>query len=289
MNQRSTSKKQTHRLHNWHKHPLVLPVAVFLVMFFASLVAMVVSGANTLGATDARVVSITVNGEQQSLPTRARTVGELLERLEIQVGEKDIIEPSVDTEIRENDFRINYYQARTVVIVDGEREEVLETAAPTPREVVQKAGIEVYPEDIVEKDGTELTDALDVLTDGVVADRIVVQRSVPVNVNLFGQTYELRTHAKTIAELVEEQGIKLSDASVFPAPTERIVADQAIFVTDAGRQIVTEEEPIAQAEETVDDFDLTLGRRGFVKRVALAAEWLCMTLVLMVRERCSKM
>src|SRR5690606_12775425 len=97
-----------------------------------------------------RVVRLYVDGKEQIVPTRADTVADLLERLDIKVVEKDIVEPALDTEITADNFEVNLYKARSVMIVDEGRTKVIETAAPTPEAVAQDAGLKVYPEDIIE-------------------------------------------------------------------------------------------------------------------------------------------
>lgn len=248
-------------LQRMHRHPLVLPVSVFMVLFFASLGLFITSGATTLGASDARVVKLSIDGVNQSLPTRARTVAELLERLNVTVSESDVIEPSLDTPIADNDFRINIYTARNVLIVDGDDRTYIETAEPTPQGVITEAGIEVEDEDIVEKDVSEPIDAFGVLEEGVISERIVIQRATPVMLSLFGVDYELRTHATTVEELLLERGVTLAEASVFPEPGDAIEDEMAVFVTDPDKEIVMEEQEIPQPEETVDDFDLLIGER----------------------------
>lgn len=247
-------------IHRKTNHPLVLPVAVFFLLFFFSLMLFVVSGARTFGATDAKVVKLSIDGETQSIPTRASTVAELLERLDISVRETDVIEPSLQAPISVNDFRINIYTSRVVLVVDGQNQQLIETAVPSPQSIVKEAGIEVHPEDIVEKDPDFLADPVSVLQSGVVSETIVIKRSVPVFLNLFGVDYELRTHALTVEELLLERGVVLSEASVFPELETVLEPEQAVFVTDPNKEIVMEEEAIAQPQEFTDDFDLLIGQ-----------------------------
>lgn len=247
-------------IHRKRHHPLILPVAVFLALFFLSLFLFVVSGARTFGATDARVVRLSIDGQSQSIPTRAATVAELLERLEIQLRESDVIEPSLQAPISENDFSINIYTSRTVLIVDGQEQQLIETAVPSPRSIVREAGIDVFPEDIIESDPDFLADPLSVLQSGVVSETIVITRSTPVFLNLFGVDYELRTHSQTVSELLLERGVALEEISVFPEPDARLEPEQAIFVTDPNKEIVMEEEEISQPQTFQDDFDLLIGQ-----------------------------
>ena len=252
MPSKTTNKRLMRRLHNWHKHPLVLPFGLFLTLFFFSLGMFVSSGATTIGASDVRVVTLSIDGEKQVVPTRARTVMDLLERLEIELHESDVIEPSLRAEL-EHDSRVNIYTSRTVVIVDGDERQFFDTAEPEPRDVVKAAEIELYDEDIVERDNSEPLDALEILIEGAVSEKVIIMRSVPVMLNLFGVDYELRTHANTVEELLLERDVNVAEASVFPGLDSQLTETEAIFVTDPDKEIVMEEEEIAPEQEYVDD------------------------------------
>lgn len=238
---------------------MVLPVALFLLLFFLSIIFFISSGGTTHGASDVRVVTLSVDGEKQVVPTRARTVGELLERLGIELRETDVIEPSVEAEL-ENDFRINLYTSRSVLIVDEGERIFFETAEPEPLDIVKAAGIDVHDEDIVEKNVEEPIDAIDVLQQGNISISIIIRRSTPVMLSLFGADYEIRTHAKTVEELLIERDINIEEASVFPDLDTELSENEAIFVTDPDKEIVMEEEAIPQEQEYVDDETMQSGQ-----------------------------
>ncbi len=262
MSKSKSSKKRLQLpfgIHNWHKHPLVLPVATFFMLFFFGAGMFVSAGATTIGATDTKVVTLAIDGEKQVVPTRARTVADLLNRLEIEIRDSDIIEPSLNAELGQ-DFRINIFTSRAVLIIDGDNKELIETAEPQPKDVVKAAGIEFHPEDIIERDTQEPISAVDALNEGVISERVIIQRSLPVQLNLFGKDYELRTHAQTVEELLLERGVDVTNISVLPELNFVLTEDEAVFVTDPDKEIVMEEEDIPQQQEFVDDFDLLIGQ-----------------------------
>src|SRR5690349_21402033 len=98
--------------HNWHKHPFIIPVVTLLVLFFGALGLFIVSGQSPVIASDSHVVVLSHDKKQETLPTRAKTVGEFLERVNIKLNEGDVVEPTQDTEILDDKFRINVYRAR---------------------------------------------------------------------------------------------------------------------------------------------------------------------------------
>ena len=58
----------------------------------------------------------------------ARTVGEALARANIKLGEYDTVEPDLEEKISEEDFYINIYRAREVLVVDGYVKKYIKTA-----------------------------------------------------------------------------------------------------------------------------------------------------------------
>ena len=79
--------------------------------------------------------------------TDAKTVEEALKRAKIKVNDGDIVEPALDERITTQNFNINIYRARKVVVRDGDKQIHLTTASHNPREIAKKAGVELRAED----------------------------------------------------------------------------------------------------------------------------------------------
>ncbi len=56
------------------------------------MVGSVILGGQTLGASDAHVVQLSLGGKKEVLPTRAATVQEFLDRTQIKLNDGDIVE-----------------------------------------------------------------------------------------------------------------------------------------------------------------------------------------------------
>lgn len=238
----------------------MVPVITFLVLFFVTMIGFIGMQGQTIGASDTRVVSLEIDGEEQSIPTRAQTVGDLLERLEITVEEADIVEPAPDTPIDQDGLKISIYHARPVLLEEGGKKTLLYTAAPSPQAVAEEAGLVVYAEDRITASSGGTFEPTDLVNDAIVAERIVVERATPVKLNLYGVAYDIRSHAPTVRELMLERDIDFNQGSVFPALETPLSSAGVVFVTDPGKQITMVEEPIAQQQTFVDDFNLLVGR-----------------------------
>lgn len=186
--------------HNWHKHPMAIPVITVFVLAFVVLGFVIFSGGNQVTASDSRLVVFSHDDKQETLPTRAKTVGEFLERTGVPLHEGDVVEPSKDTEIADEKFRINVYRARPVTVIDNGRKTFAFSAATTARSVASQVGVEVYPEDIIESKMET-----DFLRDGAIGEKVVIDRATPANVNLYGTPVPVRTHAETVGDLLNEK------------------------------------------------------------------------------------
>lgn len=249
------AEKAKRRALKVRKHPFVLPVLTFMGLFFAAIVTFVALNGTTLTPSDSRVVLLTVNGQQSVVPTRATTVGQLLEKSAISLGQGDLVEPDPSTPIVEDNFRVNVYRARTVAIYDGNKSYFTNSASPSPRTVVAQAGVMTYAEDYVD------VVPIDSLTGtGFASEKIVIDRATPVNVSLYGVRVVLRTHAKSVADLLAEKNVKLSPKdTVKPALSTLLSKTQQILVTRAGTKIATRKETIAAPIQNIQDSSLSFG------------------------------
>lgn len=240
------------------RHPaFAIPLVTGLVLMLLTVVFLVVMSGGTpkLRSVDTHVVIITHDKTEQTIPTRAKTVSEVLERADIAVKPGDVVEPDMNTEIVTDNFRINVYRAVPVTIVDGNRKIFAYSAASTPRSIVKQAGLEVYPEDKL-----ELLPADNFLMEASIGQRVVVQRSTPVNVNIYGTPVQLRSRAKTVGDLMVERGLKLDTKDVVqPARNTPVAANMQIYLLRQGQRVSTEESTIPMPEEIIEDGNLTFG------------------------------
>jgi len=238
------------------KHPLLLPVSTFIVLFFVGLIGFVAIGGSTQGARDARIVNVYVDGEQQTVTTRAQSIGDLVERLDISLVEEDIVEPSLEEPILEDDTQVNIYRARPVEITDNGRILTVVSAQRTPRLIAADADIELFPEDKVLIDNTQV----DLLKTGV-RERLVIKRSVEVKLNVYGVLKLVRTTADTVSGLLAEEGVSPNEGEIVqPSIDAEIIEDGLVAVNLPGVETVTVEESIDFAVDVEDDDTLVAGQ-----------------------------
>ena len=99
----------------------------------------------------AKFVTFYDEGEKLTVRTEARTVGEALARANIETAQGDIVEPALETEINADNFFINIYRARPVIVNDGVMDKYLMTASYDAKQIAREAGLTVYDGDEIEQ------------------------------------------------------------------------------------------------------------------------------------------
>lgn len=242
----------------YRHHPYAFPLAtVAAILLIGCVLVMTLRNTNVIARNrldDLNIVILHTDKATHILPTRENTVAGLLENVGIELKDGDVVEPSLDTPIEEDDFRINVYRAAPVTIQDDDKRIVTMSAAQTSRSIADHAGITVYPEDEISTEPSR-----DFLRDGI-ASKVTIKRSTPVVLNLYGASLPLRTQAATVGELLAEKNIQLEEGDeVRPSADTPIQDGVQIFVTRFGVQMVTVEESIPMPVETVNDNTLSYG------------------------------
>ncbi|MBX6334061.1 DUF348 domain-containing protein [Candidatus Saccharibacteria bacterium] len=250
--------RKVHVIKHAARRPFVaVPFVTISVLLLLSVVAIMLfsGGKPALRSTDTHVVIINHDNIERSLPTREKTVGDILKRAEVEVREGDVVEPGLDTEVVSDNFRINVYRAVPVTIVDRGKKIFAFTAAKTPRSIVKQAGIEVYPEDRL-----DLLPVENFLVEGSIGERVVIRRATAINLNLYGTQLSLRTQATTVGELLKEKNIKLAAGdTVQPSADTKLKTNDQVFVLREGTKIEFAEEEIPMPQQIIEDNSLSFG------------------------------
>jgi len=237
------------------RHPLAVPVFTFLFLLLASVTAYALLVDRDAPYRDAQVVIINHDNVEQTVPSVEPTVGGLLKKLNIVLGEGDVVEPALDTKINQDEFRINVYRAVPVKVIDGGKSTYTFSAATTPRAIARQTGSTLYAEDRVTTDPVD-----NFLKQGAIGEQVVIDRATPVNINLYGTPETIRTHAKTVGDLVKEKGIKLaSNDQVLPSADTLITPNQQVFIAREGTTLRSVVETIPMPVQTIIDSTLAYG------------------------------
>ena len=209
-----------------------------------------------------KLVTIYDRGAEKTIVTKARTIREALKLAKFSIDERqDVVEPSLDSEMVAEKYNINIFRARPITIVDGNKRLKVTTAEQTPALIAKVAGIEVF-----EEDKTTLSNSDNMAVDG--ANMVMkIDRASMVNFVLYGKESVIRTHAKTVGELLKEKNIDpKKDDTLSVDRSAKIIPGMKIELWRNGKQTITAEEDVKFEVEKVQDANRDSGYRE-VKQV----------------------
>ena len=209
-----------------------------------------VAGKNSAKATGQgnKILTVFESGQKTSFKTNAKTVREALKAQKINFSKEDSVEPGLDEELTGAEYSINIYRAKPVVIEDGELKTKILTAAQTPLQIAEKAGLNVHNEDKL-----AFEESGNILEDGSI-NTLKITRAKEISVDLFGKTESFRTQAKTVEDFLKEKKIVLGKDDGISIDLKTQIANGLNFrIWRNGKQTLTVEEPTDFQTETIQD------------------------------------
>lgn len=201
------------------------------------------------------LVSLYADGQRKTVPVSANTVGEALDKLGVKLKDGDVVEPATDTKISQALTNINVYRGLPYLVVDGNKRRIVQSGYRSPRQIIDAAGITVYPEDTITETRVD-----DFLGEKAVGSRLDIVRATPVNVLIGGKPFVFRTNQKTVAGLLKEKGINIeANDRMDVAPTEPIHSGMKIVIARFSQGLQQEFEPIPAGEQISYDPNQLLG------------------------------
>ena len=209
-----------------------------------------VAGKNSAKATGQgnKILTVFESGQKTSFKTNAKTVREALKAQKINFSKEDSVEPGLDEELTGAEYSINIYRAKPVVVEDGELKTKILTAAQTPRQIAEKAGLNIHNEDKL-----AFEESGNILEDGSI-NTLKITRAKEISVDLFGKTESFRTQAKTVEDFLKEKKIVLGKDDGISIDLKTQIANGLNFrIWRNGKQTLTVEEPTDFQTETIQD------------------------------------
>lgn len=203
-----------------------------------------------------RLVMIHDRGVELGVITKATTLRAVLAEANIRLDANDRVEPGLDETLVANNYQVNIYRARPVVIVDGPVKQLVMSAYQTPKQIAQHAGIKLRDEDSADVSVTS-----DFVSDGA-SLRMDVDRAEPVRLTLYGETQTVYTQATNVREFLREKSIELGPQDDMSLDTDaKLKPGIKLSIWRNGKQTVTREEKIAYPVEQIKDADREAGYR----------------------------
>lgn len=245
-------KKKLHAV--YRKHRFSASIASIVLAFACSVVTLVWSGEQSVQPTDMHIVVLRSDGQTTTVPSRAKTVGEFIEKLNIDVSAYDVIEPAKDNQITSDNFAVQITRAKSYVVYDGAKPYPSISAHEAPRLVAEAAGLDLKPADTVTF-VDELPDS-----SSYIGRKVQIIRAKQVLFTIYGKQEEFYTSSDTVGMLMAELKVTPAPGDELTASSDsRITAGMRLALNRKGIRVVTVEEPIPQEIQYVTDGSLAFG------------------------------
>lgn len=232
----------------------IIACAVVLFLCAVWMFAARASADGSSAPAGSRLITVHDRDIDQSFVSRATTVQEALQGAGIEINNHDRVEPGLDEQLVADEYTVNIYRARPMVVVDGGVRHKVLTAARVPEQIAKDAQMTLYPEDV-----TEFRQSEDFLGSGAGLE-LRVTRAVPFSFTLYGETSEARTQATTVGEMLKEKKIELGEnGRVSPGLDTPIQAGMSVRVWREGKQTITVDEEVAFTTEKIQDANREVG------------------------------
>lgn len=235
---------------------MLLIIAALVVLSIGSIITTHAYADTTTQSTDGRVITLYDRGVERSFITNASTIGDALKEAGVEIDARDRVEPALDETLVANEYAVNVYRARPLLVIDGVTRHVVMTAAQVPEQIAKDASLTLHDEDI-----TKLEQSDNLLADGA-AERFIVTRAVSFEFTLYGETFTARTQAKTVGDMLAQKNITLGKNDRVSLPlTAPITSGMSVQVWREGTQTVTRDEEVDFEVDKIQDANRPVGYR----------------------------
>lgn len=187
-----------------------------------------------VSATLAEPHFVTIHDQSKKLTikTNAVTVGEALDRAGVEILDTDTVEPSRTTLIDFDNFHINVYRSRPVVIIDGKVKKQVMTSSYDPKTIAERANIPVYDGDEI-----KLVASTDFIETGITTTYKITRNG--------GQTATIETAIPYTEETREDSTLSQGETKLIQAGEEgrKVIKYSVNFVNgvEVSREQISEE------------------------------------------------
>ena len=198
-----------------------------------------------------KTLAVAVDGESQSITTRAATVSDVLEDSSITLGELDEISPALDAQVAEGTLIDIKRHKEVNVSIDGV-DRVVHTTGLTVADVVDQLNVS-------EKAQIEQARAMALAS---LASTIEISTPKDVSITADGKNKKLNTTAETVGDALKAAKISLDkDDEINAKVADAVVQDMELKVVRVKTKTVTETESIERGTDTVKDSDALVGTK----------------------------
>jgi uncharacterized protein YabE (DUF348 family) len=224
----------------------------------AGVTALAVAGGTFGYVTLDKAVALSIDGDMRQVQTMEPTVGELLEKQGIQVGERDVVMPSPDTRLAEGTAITVSYGRLVTITVDGAEQQIWTTATSVDR-AIDELGVDTT--------GADIEPGLDTAVgrDGIAVD---IATAKTVTIIAAGKKRNVTTTAQTVAGALTAAKIKVDgNDKLSVRPTAKLLDGTSVRYVEVTESKVTKKVSLAfdtvhKETDELDKGDTKVDRKG---------------------------
>jgi uncharacterized protein YabE (DUF348 family) len=223
-----------------------------------------VVGGSVAYASKSKTVSLSVDGQVQKVHTFGSTVADALKAEKIQVGERDVVAPSLDSKLREGQEIAVQYGRQLTVNADGTKRSFW-TTADSVNEALADLGLRY--------DGAVFSTSRSAPI-GREGLELVVRTPKTVQIVRQGKVVAVKSMASTVAEALTGAKVAFDrDDRVVPVPTTALKPGvNRITVVKVDVRTVAERQAIAFSKKETKSATLTVGETKTTTKGALGTK-----------------
>lgn len=227
---------------------------LLLVTLFTSVLSASALGQES--STGSRLITVHDRGQDRGVMTNATTLRAAFDEAGIALDKNDLVEPGLDEQLVANNYEVNIYRARPVMVIDGAVRQKVMTPYQTASQITKAAGVELHDED-----ETTITRSEDIVSDGS-GLLLTIDRAIPFTLVLYGKKVTAYTQETSVRAMLSSKNITLGkDDTLSVAESTPITNGMSVEIWRNGKQTVTEEQAIAFDTEKIQDADREAGYR----------------------------
>jgi len=214
-------------------------------------VAVVAVGALTMAQYD-KAVSLSLDGDTSSVHVFDSTVGDLLAKQDVPVGEHDIVQPAADAPLNDGDTVVIRYGRKLTVTMDGKTSDYWTTATSVDAALAELG---------IRADSAKLSVSLsEPLGRSGLALTITTPKNVTVNVD--GGSKTVASTGPTVADALQQLEVTLgAQDRVSPATETPLTEGLAVTINRVEKKTVSETQAVAFGVTNQDDATLAKGTK----------------------------
>ncbi|MDR1969901.1 MAG: G5 domain-containing protein [Candidatus Nomurabacteria bacterium] len=251
--------KRFHTLLFTMRSPWLVVMALAALFIVAATITATVMATSGTDSTDKQYYVVTIYDEdiEKTIISTGGNVTNALETADLSISKHDTIEPALDQELQDAIMIVNIHRSRPIMVIDGQRQVRVITAAQDHTDIAATANVQLYPEDT-----TKMSLTNDLLLPGGAGLKMEITRAKVVNLKLYGQELVVRTQKTTVAEFLKEKNIQLGPKDGMNQKPDAEVKDgMQLHIWRDGIQTVTTTEAVPFETKITTDPTRRVGYR----------------------------